>query len=161
MHEPFVTVVGNLAAPPILRTLANGTPVASFRIASTPRKLDKASGDWGDGETIWFGVATWRALAEHCADSLKKGDRVVVTGRLLARSWTGDDGAERSGLEIDAQSVGLDLSRGSATMVKTVAPTVTSDPWESNGEVDQETGEVYGGPAPREPVSLDREPAAA
>jgi single-strand DNA-binding protein len=161
VHEPFITVVGNLAAPPTLRSLTNGTPVASFRIASTPRKLDKASGEWGDGQTIWFGVAAWRALGEHCAESLKKGDKVVVSGRLVAHTWLDPEGKERSGLEIDAQSVGLDLSRGAATMLKTVAPTVTEDPWASSGEVDPETGEVLGGPAPREPVTGEREDVAA
>ena len=148
MHEPLITVVGNVAAPPTLRTVASGTPVAGFRIGSTPRKQEKATGEWSDGETIWFGVTAWRSLGEHCADSLKKGDKVVVTGRLTARTWLGEDGKERSTLEIDAGSVGLDLSRGCATMVKTVAPTFTEDPWASSGEVDQETGEVVGGPVP-------------
>jgi single-strand DNA-binding protein len=148
VHEPLITVVGNVAAPPTLRVLANGTPVAGFRIGSTPRKQDKATGDWGDGETIWFGVTAWRSLGEHCAESLKKGDKVVVTGRLIARTWLGEDGKERSSLEIDAGSVGLELSRGCATMVKSVAPTFTQDPWASSGEVDPETGEVHAGPTP-------------
>lgn len=160
MHEPFITVVGNLAAPPTLRT-PNGTPVASFRIAATPRKLDKASGDWGDGQTIWFGVAAWRALGEHCAESLKKGDKVIVSGRLVAHTWLDTEGNERSGLEIDAQSVGLDLSRGPAQMLKPVDPTFTQDPWESTGEVDLETGEVAGGPVPAAPLSRAREDVAA
>jgi single-strand DNA-binding protein len=160
VHEPFITVVGNLAAAPTLRT-PNGMPVASFRIAATPRKQDKASGEWGDGQTIWFGVAAWRALGEHCADSLKKGDKVIVSGRLVAHTWTDPEGNERSGLEIDAQSVGLDLSRGPAAMLKPVAPTVTHDPWASSGETDEETGAVIGGPAPTEPLSGAREEVAA
>ncbi len=155
MHEPLITVVGNVAAPPTLRSVASGTPVAGFRIGSTPRKQDKATGEWSDGETLWFGVTAWRSLGEHCADSLKKGDKVVVTGRLTARTWLGEDGKERSSLEIDAGAVGLDLSRGSATMTKSVAPTFTRDPWESTGEVDPETGEVVGGPVPE----LTRGPA--
>jgi single-strand DNA-binding protein len=160
VHEPLITVVGNLAAAPVLRS-AGGTPVASFRIAATPRRLDKASGEWGDGQTIWFGVAAWRGLGEHCADSLAKGDKVVVSGRLTAQTWTDAEGKERSGLEIDAHSVGLDLSRGPAAYVKPVAPTVTQDPWASSGEVDLETGEVLGGPVPTQPVTGEREEVAA
>lgn len=160
MHEPFITVVGNLAAPPVLRT-PGGTPVASFRIAATPRKQDKASGEWGDGQTIWFGVAAWRGLGEHCADSLKKGDKVIVSGRLTANTWTDPEGNERSGLEIDAQSVGLDLSRGPAVMLKPTEVTVGQDPWASHGAVDPDTGEVVGGPVPTEPLSRAREDVAA
>lgn len=160
MHEPFITVVGNLAAAPTLRT-PNGMPVASFRIAATPRRQDKASGDWGDGQTIWFGVAAWRALGEHCADSLKKGDKVIVSGRLTAHTWTDTEGKERSTLEIDAQSVGLDLSRGPAAMLKPAELSVGEDAWASSGAVDPETGEVVGGPVPTEPLSRAREQVAA
>lgn len=115
MHEPLITIVGNVAWPPRLRTLASGTVVADFRVANTPRNLDKASGQWTDGQTIWFGVTCWRALAENAAASLKKGDRVVVTGRLSSKSWTTEQGEERSGFEIDASAVGVDLSRGPVT----------------------------------------------
>ena len=112
MHEPFLTVVGNVAGPPRLRTTPNGIAVADFRIASTPRRQDRAEGTWSDGETIWFGVTTWRGLAEHVAGSLKKGDKVVVAGRLTTRSWEVEGGERRTGLELDAAHVGLDLSRG-------------------------------------------------
>lgn len=112
MNGPQITVVGHLAWPPRVRTLAGGAVVADFRIATTPRKQDKATGVWTDLETLWFGVTCWRNLAENCAESLTKGDRVVVTGRLTTRSWVNDKGEERSGLEIDATSVGFDLSRG-------------------------------------------------
>ena len=160
MHEPFITVVGNLAAAPTLRT-PGGMPVASFRVAATPRKQDKTSGEWGDGQTIWFGVAAWRALGEHCAASLSKGDRVVVSGRLFAHTWTDQEGNERSALEIDASSVGLDLLRGPAAMVRPTTPSYTEDPWASSGETDAETGDVIGGPAPLEPLSTAREDVAA
>jgi single-strand DNA-binding protein len=113
--EPLITVVGHVGRPPRQRTLAGGTVVADFRLASTPRRLDKATGQWSDGETLWFGVTCWRALADHATASLNKGDKVVVTGRLLATSWTTEQGEVRTGLEIDASAVGLDLSRGPAT----------------------------------------------
>ena len=154
MHEPLITVVGNVAAPPVLRTVGTGASVASFRIGSTPRRQDKATGEWSDGETIWFGVAAWRSLGEHCAESLAKGDKVVVTGRLTARTWLGDDGKERSTLEIDAGSVGLDLSRGCATMVKAITPTVTRDPWDGVEEVDRESGALTSGPVPQQARAL-------
>ena len=121
MHEPHLTLAGNVAAVPTLR-LAGGVPVTSFRIGVTPRRRDKANDTWGDGETLWFSVTAWRALAEHCVTSLAKGDRVLVEGRLTQRTWTTDDGAERSSLEIEALSVGLDLSRSSALSTRRTAP---------------------------------------
>ena len=142
MHEPLITVVGNVAGPPRQRTTASGVPVADFRIAATPRKPDKATGTWSDGETIWFGVTAWRALGEHCAVSLKKGDRVVVTGRLTTRSWEVEGGERRSGLEVDATTVGLELSRGSAASLRPPALQPGEDPWISSGQVDPLTGEV-------------------
>lgn len=143
MHEPLITVVGNVAGPARQRTTPAGITVADFRIAATPRRLDRAAGTWGDGETIWFGVTTWRALAEHCASSLKKGDRVVVTGRLTTRSWEVEGGERRSGLEVDATSVGLELSRGGAAYVKPPQLVTDQDPWVSSGQVDPLTGEVH------------------
>jgi len=144
MNGPQITVVGHLAWPPRVRTLAGGTVVADFRIGTTPRRLDKATGQWSDLETLWFGVTCWRALAEHAAASLTKGDRVVVTGRLSTRSWTTKEGEARSGLEIDAASVGFDLSRGPVTQTRTHgAPAHEEDPWAgSSDEADPHTGEV-------------------
>ena len=142
MHEPLITVVGNVAGPPRQRSTPNGVSVADFRIAATPRRQDRATEAWSDGETMWFGVTAWRALAEHCAASLKKGDRVVVTGRLTTRSWQTDGGERRSALEVEASTVGLDLSRGTAAYVKPATLVVGEDPWISSGRVDAETGEV-------------------
>ncbi len=128
MHEPVITVVGNIGAQPRTRVVANGSVVTDFRIASTPRKVDKATGAWSDGETIWFGVSCWRLLAENVAASVKTGDRVVVTGRLLARSWKNEQGEERSGLEIDAQAVGFDLARGKVVQERSTPLALTTDP---------------------------------
>lgn len=118
MNEPQITLTGNVAAAPTLRMAAGTTPVTSFRIGATPRRVDKTSDTWSDGETLWFTVTAWRALAEHCVSSLVKGDKVVVTGRLTQRTWTADDGTSRAGLEVDAASVGLDLSRSSAVATR-------------------------------------------
>jgi single-strand DNA-binding protein len=126
--EPLITVVGNVGAPPRTRVVASGAVVTDFRIASTPRRVDKSTGAWADGETIWFGVTCWRVLAENVAASLRTGDRVVVTGLLRAHTWKTEQGEERSGLEVDAQTVGFDLSRGRALQERSVPLTVTSDP---------------------------------
>lgn len=171
MNEPYITVTGNVGAIPRHRTV-QGVPVTDFRIGSTPRRMDRASGEWSDGETLWFSVSCWRALAQNVAESLRKGDPVVVTGRLLTRSWTTETGETRSGLEIDATSIGLDLSRGTALLRRTERTSsaagagagaaaadglATSGPvWESTGEVDPQTGEVVLTQVPGE-----REEAAA
>ena len=141
MHEPLITVVGNVGRPPSQRTLVGGAVVADFRMASTPRRFDKASQTWSDGETIWFGVTCWRALAEHATTSLTKGDRVIVSGRLLARSWLGPDGEARSGFEIDASWVGLDLSRGPARQQRTerTAAVGEEDSWAVDAAGDAST----------------------
>ena len=155
MNEPQITLTGNVGAPPVLR-MAAGTPVTSFRIGATPRRLDKATDTWSDAETMWFTVTAWRGLAEHCVSSLSTGDKVVVSGKLTQRTWTADDGSARAGLEIDAASVGLDLSRNSAVPARRPAGSRTGDeaaeassvdrhdddggPWASTGETDPETG---------------------
>ena len=143
MLEPFITVVGNVGAPPRTRVVASGAVVTDFRIASTPRRVDRSTGAWSDGETIWFGVSCWRLLAENVASSLRTGDRVVVTGHLRAHTWKTELGDERSGLEVDAQTVGFDLSRGKAVQERTVPLTVTTDP---GGRADVLAGEVRGEP---------------
>jgi single-strand DNA-binding protein len=152
LNEPHITVSGNVAAAPTLR-LAGGATVTSFRIGATPRRYDKATDSWSDADTLWFTVTAWRALAEHCASSLTKGDKVLVTGRLTQSSWTGDDGVVRTGLEVEAATVGLDLSRGTAVAVRRgavrtadeaapAAPGGDDGPWRSTGETDELTGEV-------------------
>ncbi len=157
MHEPRMTITGHLAAVPRLRISKQGHSVADFRVAHTPRvKLDQG---WVDGETIWFNVTVWRGLAEHVASSIKKGDRVIVEGRLAQRTWTDDKGQARTNLEIDADCVGIDLMFNRATSHRTSAPPVEqsgapagNDEGDlvSSGQVDPETGEVLmvtpGGP---------------
>lgn len=135
MHEPQITLTGNVAFPPKLRTVGSGVPVADFRLACTPRRQDRATGEWSDGPTLWFGVTCWKQLAEHAAASLGKGDRVVVTGRLALRVWSGDDGVERSSYEIEASSLGVDLSRAKVTVERPTRSTAADDVWNSTGEV--------------------------
>ena len=127
MQEPVITVTGNVGAMPRTRVVASGSVVTDFRIANTPRDVDKASGQWSDGPTIWFGVSCWRALAENVAASVKTGDRVVVSGRLRVNVWKTEQGEERSTLEIKAQTIGFDLSRGKAVQERSVPMSLTTD----------------------------------
>lgn len=127
MHEPFLTVVGNVGAPPRTRVLASGAVVTDFRIAATPRRVDRASGVWSDGETLWFGVSCWRQLAENVASCVRTGDRVVVTGHLRAHTWRTEQGEERSRLEVDAQTVAFDLSRGRVVQERSVPLSLATD----------------------------------
>ena len=128
MQEPVITVSGNVGGMPRTRVIASGSVVTDFRIANTPRDVDKATGQWSDGQTVWFGVSCWRNLAENVAASVKTGDRVVVTGRLRAHTWKTEQGEERSSLEIKAQTVGFDLSRGKAVQERSTPLAVTQDP---------------------------------
>ena len=127
MHEPVITVVGNIGAPPRSRVLASGAVVTDFRIAATPRRVDRATGQWSDGETIWFGVSCWRQLAENVAACVRTGDRVVVTGHLRSSTWTTDQGEQRSRLEVDAQTVAFDLSRGRAVQERSGPLSLATD----------------------------------
>lgn len=108
-----VTVIGNVATEVTYALTPGGVPVANFRLASTERRFDRAREAWVDGETQWLTVTAWRSLAGHLVDSLAKGDPVVVSGRLRVREWAEGE-AKRSRVEIDARSVGHDLSRGTA-----------------------------------------------
>jgi single-strand DNA-binding protein len=111
MFDSQLTVVGNLVADPRLAETPDGSSVASFRIASTRRWFDRASGEWRDGDTLYANVTCWRGLAENVVASLKKGQSAVVIGRLSVRPYETKDGEKRQSVDIDAQVVGSDLSR--------------------------------------------------
>jgi single-strand DNA-binding protein len=151
LNGPQITVVGHVAASPRLRALAGGTVVADFRVAMTPSRFDKTTEAWVDLETLWFNVSCWRALGEHAALSFNKGDKVVVTGTLSTRSWTSKEGEARTNLEIDATSVGMDLTRGPViqkrverTQPAESAAVDAADPWAADQSVvaDPVTGEI-------------------
>ncbi|HWF42245.1 MAG TPA: single-stranded DNA-binding protein [Acidothermaceae bacterium] len=122
MFDTQVTVVGNLVADPRLTYLKDGQPVASFRLASTPRRFDRASGQWKDGDTLFTSVNCWRALAENVYQSLKKGNSIIVIGRLSVRPYETKDGEKRQSVDIDAMAVGPDLARAT-TIIKRVERT--------------------------------------
>jgi single-strand DNA-binding protein len=110
MYETHVTVVGRLATDIGQNRLSDGTAVANFRVASTERRYDRATGGWVDGEKLFVDVRCWRKLAENATASLVKGDPVVVTGKLYTRSYE-HEGQRRTATTVEAQNVAADLSR--------------------------------------------------
>lgn len=123
MNETFVTLCGWLGGDVTLRE-AGGVPVASFRVASTPRRYQRKTESWEDGDTQWYSVNAWRSLAANCEQSLRRGDPVVVHGKLSAHVWTNKAGLEVTTFEVEAAFVGHDLNRGTSAFQrrKTEAP---------------------------------------
>ena len=115
MNDSIITLRGNVGADPIVRSVGE-VSVANFRIACTPRKLNRSTGEWSDGVTQWFTVSAWRQLGENVGRSLRKGDPVVVQGRLTARSYVNKDGLEVNTFEVEASVVGHDLNRGMSSL---------------------------------------------
>ena len=109
-----ITVVGNLTADPELRFTASGAAVANFTVASTPRTLDRASGEWKDGEALFLRCSIWRQAAENVAESLTRGARVVVTGRLKQRSFETKEGEKRTVIELEVDEIGPSLRYATA-----------------------------------------------
>lgn len=117
--ETTITVIGNLVDDPELRFTPSGAPVANFRIASTPRTFDRQSNEWKDGDTLFLSCAVWRQAAENVAESLQRGMRVIVQGRLKSRQYETREGEKRTVFEIDVEEVGPSLRNASAKVTKT------------------------------------------
>ncbi len=120
--ETPITLIGNLTADPDLRFTPSGAAVASFTVASTPRTFDRQSNEWKDGEAMFLNCSVWRQAAENVAESLTKGMRVIVTGRLRSRSYETREGEKRTVFEVEVDEVGPSLrfatakvSRGSSS----------------------------------------------
>src|ERR1700723_4822184 len=109
-----ITVVGNLVADPELRFPAPGQPVATFRIASTPRIMDRQTNEWKDGDSLFLTCNVWRQAAENVAESLQRGMRVIVSGRLKQRSYETKEGEKRTVYEVEVDDVGPSLRNASA-----------------------------------------------
>ena len=157
--ETIITIVGNLTADPELRTTSSGASVCSFTIASTPRTYNRQTGQFEDGQPLFLRCSAWRDLAQHCAQSLAKGMRVIAQGRLQQRSYQAQDGSNRTVLELQIDDIGPSLryattqvSRTSHTQAQQGAytggatgygnpnPTATGgDPWST-----PDNGPVYG-----------------
>jgi single-strand DNA-binding protein len=112
--DTTITVVGNLTADPELRFTSSGAAVASFTVASTPRTFDRQSGEWKDGEALFMRCSIWRQAAENVAESLTRGARVIVSGRLKQRSYDTREGEKRTVIELEVDEVGPSLRYATA-----------------------------------------------
>ena len=117
-NETTITVTGNLVDNPELRFTPSGVPVARFRIASTPRYRDNATGEWKDGDTLFLTCQVWRQAAENVAETLQKGMRAIVAGRLRQRSYETKEGEKRTVYELQADEVGVSLRNATAKVTK-------------------------------------------
>ncbi|MGW6743752.1 single-stranded DNA-binding protein [Streptomyces sp. NPDC055025] len=134
--ETVITIVGNLVDDPELRFTPAGHAVAKFRVASTPRVFDKQTNEWKDGEGLFLTCSVWRQAAENAAESLTKGMRVIVQGRLKQRSYEDREQVKRTVYELDVEEVGPSLLRASAKVTKNPAggqsrpaQSAAADPW--------------------------------
>lgn len=116
--ETTITVIGNLTDDPELRFTPSGAAVAKFRVASTPRYMDRATGEWKDGEPLFLNCTVWRQAAEHVAESLQRGTRVIVSGRLRQRSYETREGEKRTVIELEVDEVGPSLRYATAKVQK-------------------------------------------
>ena len=116
--ETIITVVGNLVDDPELRFTPSGAAVANFRIASTPRTFDKQTNEWKDGDALFLSCSVWRQAAENVAESLQKGMRVVVQGRLKQRSYETREGEKRTVVELEVDEVGPSLKYATAKVAR-------------------------------------------
>lgn len=150
MSDPTITIVGNTVADPELRFTPSGAPVANFTVAHTPRTFDRASGEWKDGDPMFINCAVWRGPAENVAETLTKGMRVIVHGRLKSRTYETRDGERRTVFEIDVDEVGPSLRYATAKVTRTqggggggqgwqrqpapAQPAPQHDPWATAGD---------------------------
>ncbi len=116
--DTVITVIGNLTADPELRFTPSGAAVANFTVASTPRQFDRQTNEWKDGEALFLRCAIWREAAENVAESLTKGARVIVSGRLKQRSFETKEGEKRTVIELDVDEIGPSLRYASAKVTK-------------------------------------------
>lgn len=117
--DTVITIIGNLTADPELRFTPSGAAVANFTVASTPRMFDRQSNEWKDGETLFMRCSVWRDAAENVAESLQRGMRVIVSGRLKSRSYETKEGEKRTVVELDVDEIGPSLRSATAKVNKT------------------------------------------
>ena len=150
-NDTLLTIVGNLTADPELRFTPSGAAVANFTVASTPRQFDRQSNEWKDGDTLFMRCSIWREAAENVAESLIKGTRVIVQGRLVQRSYETREGEKRTVVELQVDEIGASLRYATAKVTRSA---------KSSGGTQQSTyssgsaaADPWGGAAP-----LDAEP---
>ena len=117
--DTVITIIGNLTQDPELRFTPSGAAVANFTVASTPRQFDRQTNEWKDGETLFMRCSVWRDAAENVAESLTRGSRVIVSGRLKSRSFETKEGEKRTVVELDVDEVGPSLRYATAKVAKT------------------------------------------
>jgi single-strand DNA-binding protein len=130
--ETPITVIGNLTADPELRFTPNGAAVANFTVASTPRTFDRQTNEWKDGDAMFLNCSVWRQYAENVAESLSKGTRVIVSGRLKSRSYETREGEKRTVFEIDVDEVGPALRYATAKITRTQGGGGGGGSWQGN-----------------------------
>lgn len=140
--DTVITIIGNLTADPELRWTQSGAAVADFTVASTPRTYDRNAGEWRDGDTLFMRCSVWRETAENVAESLRKGMRVIVQGRLTQRSYDTQQGERRTVVELQVDEVGPSLRRARAQVTRVQAQAASAsasggaggvDPWGAQG----------------------------
>lgn len=147
-NEPVITVIGNLTTDPTIRFTQKGDAVANFTVASTPRTFDSTKNQWVDGEPLFMNCTAWRNLAQNIADSLTKGARVIVTGRLKSRSYQDRDGNNRRSVEVEIEETGASLMFATVQINRTGSGSNFSqpqqqqqrqdaDPWNSAGQTQE------------------------
>ncbi|MEV4991243.1 single-stranded DNA-binding protein [Pseudarthrobacter sp. LMD1-1-1.1] len=148
--ETTITVIGNLVQDPELRFTPSGAAVANFTIASTPRTFDRQANEWKDGETLFLRAGVWREAAENVAESLTKGMRVIVTGRLKSRSYETKEGEKRTIIELEVDEIGPSLKSATAKVNRTQRGQgngqATGSGW--GGGQTADTSTAWGGQAP-------------
>ena len=152
--ETSITLVGNLTADPELRFTPSGAAVANFTVASTPRIWDRQAGEYKDGEAMFLNCAVWRQAAEHVAESLTKGMRVIVQGRLRARSYETREGEKRTVYEVEVDEVGPSLRYATAKVTRVPSASGNwqgggNDAWTNSGP----SGGSGGGDYSRQPAA--------
>ncbi|MFF1693626.1 single-stranded DNA-binding protein [Streptomyces sp. NPDC058257] len=143
--ETVITVVGNLVDDPELRFTPSGAAVAKFRVASTPRTFDRQTNEWKDGESLFLTCSVWRQAAENVAESLQRGMRVVVQGRLKQRSYEDREGIKRTVYELDVEEVGASLKNATAKVTKTTGRGGQGGGFGGGGGGQQQGGGNWGG----------------
>ena len=114
-NETVITVIGNLTSDPELRYTQNGLAVANFTIVSNPTTFDRATNEWKEGDPLFLRATVWKEFAEHVANSLQKGSRVIAQGNLKQRSYETKEGEKRTSFELDVQAIGQDLRFGTTS----------------------------------------------
>jgi single-strand DNA-binding protein len=139
-----ITLIGNLTSDPELRFTPSGAAVAKFTVASTPRYMDRQTNEWKDGDTLFLNCQIWRQAAENVAETLTRGMRVIVSGKLKQRSYETKEGEKRTVYEVEVDEVGPSLRNATAKVTKTTrqgatggfsAPTETTEEWSSTANV--------------------------